>query len=130
MWQGPAFGEIVLPLGIPALKVLPRYAVGLWPSDNPPMRIGCLSHTQKSSDRPQRYVSKNAANALLRRLLAVRLTKNLIQMVDVQQMGKALPDSPVKRPRGYAQLQHHLEPKLEPLTLGNSPWLQFLHGYR
>lgn len=80
------------------------------------MRIGILSHTQKLDAKPERYVSKNAANALLRRLLAVRVTKGLIQMVAIREMCQAAPYNPAIPPKLAITYQHHIEPRLERLT--------------
>lgn len=93
------------------------------------MRIGLLSHSQKLGDKPERYVSKNAAKCLVRRLLAVEITKTLIQMVAIREMSRALPDKAATTPRLPRAYEHHLEPHLELLTLADSPWLQYLHGY-
>ncbi len=93
------------------------------------MRIGVLSHSQKLSARPERYVSKNAASALVRRLLAVSVTKHLIQMVHVRDMSKALPQLSAQAPRRPAVYQHHIEPRIEIFTAANSPWLAYLEGF-
>lgn len=91
------------------------------------MRIGVISHTQKLNSKPERYVSKNAAAALVRRLLAVHVTKHLIQMVDIRQVSglPAVRQTATHKPCEY---QHHLEPRLEELTLADSPWLQYMAG--
>lgn len=81
------------------------------------MRIGVLSHSQKLTDHPQRFVSKNAANCLVRRLLAVVITKHLVKMVDPSAAGA--PHTEVLPPLPPATYQHHIEPKLEKLS-----WLQ------
>jgi len=97
--------------------------------DQDPMRIGVISHSQNQFSKPERYVSKNAAAALVRRLLAVYVSSRLIQMVDVTAMGKALPNRPQTQRRGILRYEHHVEPRLVRFNLGNSPWLQFVNGY-
>lgn len=73
-------------------------------------------------------MSKNAASALLRRLLAVRITKSLIQMVNVRQTG--LPaEEQVPKYFGCTNYEHHIEPKLERFSIGDSPWMAYLQGY-
>ena len=91
------------------------------------MRIGVLSHSQKHM-RPERYVSKNAAAALVRRLLAVPVGKHLIQMVQVRDMSKALPAQVQMRAWKPAEYEHHIEPRLNRLTIADSPWLAYLEG--
>ena len=77
-------------------------------------------------------MSKNAANALVRRLLAIRLSKTVIMMVPVHQ-APDLPSRPVPlhpKRRGSLPYTHHIEPRLEKLTIANSDWLAYLAGYR
>lgn len=72
-------------------------------------------------------MSKNAASALLRRLLAVRITKSLIQMVHVRESGlPAEVQVPSFKPAVY---QHHIEPRLESIGFADSAWMRYLHGY-
>jgi hypothetical protein len=75
------------------------------------MRIGVISSSQKHTDRPERYVSKNAAAALVRRLLAIPVAKHLIQMVDVR--CAALPAQIQVRKWAPAVYEHHIEPRIE-----------------
>jgi hypothetical protein len=90
------------------------------------MRIGVISHFSKVTGRPERYVSKNAAAALVRRLLAVHISKGLIQMVEIRQSGlRARIQAAPHVPMTY---QHHIEPKLERLTSANSEWMAYLEG--
>ena len=95
--------------------------------DQHPMRIAVLSHSQKLTDRPERYVSKNAANALVRRLLAVRIAKGLIQMVQMRQGG--LPVAIQVAPPAHVTYEHHIEPRLERLGMADSDWLAYINGY-
>jgi hypothetical protein len=41
---------------------------------------------------------------------------------------KSLPPAPkaFRRPRRY---EHHIEPKIQPLTINNSEWMRYLGGY-
>jgi hypothetical protein len=92
------------------------------------MKIGVLSHSQKSIERPYRHISKNAAVALVRRLLAVQVTNRLIRMVEVRQVSNALPAQIQVRKWAPAVYEHHIEPRLERLTIADSPWLAYLEG--
>jgi hypothetical protein len=93
------------------------------------MRIGIISHSQKESDRPERFVSKNAAGALVRRLLAVRIRKDLIQMVQLRHTSQARPAKAQRRKLAPKAYEHRLEPRLELLTMGGSDWIAYLQGY-
>lgn len=50
------------------------------------MQIGVLEIGQQANERPRRFVSKNAAKCLTRRLVARRISKFLIQMVAVRSL--------------------------------------------
>ena len=91
------------------------------------MKIGILSHSQKTL-RPERYVSKNAARALVRRLLAVYESKHVIRMVEPRQMPKALPYRQQIAARASVGYEHHIEPKFIRLTINNSPWERYIQG--
>ena len=93
------------------------------------MRIGVISHSQKLGDQPQRYVSKNAAKCLVRRLLAVMITKQVIQMVEVREMAKALPAQIQSQKAESVAYEHHIEPKLERFGHMDTEWLLYLNGY-
>jgi hypothetical protein len=77
------------------------------------MRIGVISHSLNPLQaQPERYVSKNAAECLLRRLLAVRITKSLVMMVPPHQAPN-VPNARAKRGWSYEGMQHHIEPRIE-----------------
>lgn len=90
-------------------------------------KIGVLDVHQQSGARPQTYVRKSVAQLLVRRLLAEWVIENvLIQRKDVKQGRKvAVKSTPIRRPKCY---EHHLEPKIEKLTIADSPWLRYLAG--
>lgn len=92
------------------------------------MKIGVLSFSQKSTERPERYISKNAAATLVRRLLAVHETHYLIRMVEPRLMSKALPHQPQMRRRPCLSYEHHIEPKLITLTISSSDYLRYVQG--
>jgi hypothetical protein len=95
------------------------------------MRIGIISHTQKETDRPERYVSKNAAAALVRRLQAVYVTRRLIRMLPAHHTRQTLPNRLQTRACGITEpIQHHIEPKIVQLTVANSEWLRYIQGVR
>jgi hypothetical protein len=68
---------------------------------------------------------------LVRRLLAdwivpnVSMRRRKISAVDLS----ALPREFKPRPYIPADYQHHIEPKIEPLTWQNSQWMSYLEGY-
>jgi hypothetical protein len=94
------------------------------------MRIGVISHSKQASDRPERYVSKNAAAALVRRLLAVQVTKHLIQMVQVRDMVRGLPALPATTPRlPRANYEHHIEPRFQQFGIADTEWMAWMSGY-
>jgi hypothetical protein len=49
------------------------------------VKVGVLTEVQSPSDQPKDFVSKNAANAMCRRLTHIRVSKFLIQAVTVRE---------------------------------------------
>lgn len=95
------------------------------------MKVGILLESQAVTEHPKDFVSKSGAEAMCRRLTHVRVSKFLIQAVPIRQFRTDL--SPVKKQvaptwcrEGY---EHHLEPRLERLTIADSPWMAYLQGY-
>ena len=91
------------------------------------VRIGVVPHSSTTL-RIERYVSKNAARALVRRLLAVYESKHVIRMVEPRLMPKALPYRQQITAKATVSYQHHIEPHIEKLTISNSAWLRYLQG--
>ena len=92
------------------------------------MRVGVLDISQTPHiHTPTRFVSKNAASALVRRLVAVQITRTLIQMVEVRAMSKQ-PLTRTGKVFHPATYEHHIEPKLTALTIDTSPWMRYLAG--
>lgn len=89
-------------------------------------KIGVLDHHQKSNDRPSVYVKKTVAQYLVRRAMAVWVTKVMIQRL-AEHM--PTPRDPISAPQEFLPYEHHIEPKMEALTISNSPWLRYLYGY-
>ena len=92
------------------------------------MKIGVLEHSQKNLV-PTRFASKNAAAALCRRLLAVRVSKTLIRLVEPRAMTKALPAQVQTRTWAPAEYQHHIEPRIEHFGFVDTEWMRYLNGY-
>jgi hypothetical protein len=93
------------------------------------MRIGVLGISQiPHLHQPKRFVSKNAAAALVRRLLAIKITKHLIQMVEVAATSD-VPVQPQSAPHKPAVYEHHLEPRIEHFGFADTEWLRYVNGY-
>lgn len=75
-------------------------------------------------------LKKSVALLLVRRQLAVLVAPFLIRKLSLSQQPPELPRHVLAgkswQPRSY---QHHVEPKINRFTIGNSEWLQYLHGY-
>ena len=70
------------------------------------MKVGVLTEVQSRTDKPKEFVSKNAANAMVRRLTHVRISKYLIQAVHVREFveitdSEARPIVPEINPADY-----------------------------
>jgi hypothetical protein len=92
------------------------------------MRIGVLGISQiPHVHQPKRFVSKNAAAALVRRLLAIKITKHLIQMVEVAATSE-VPVQPQSAPHKPPVYEHHIEPKFKPFGFADTEWLRWMNG--
>lgn len=84
-------------------------------------------------DRPTgEKLKRTVANLMVRRLLADWIVPNVsIRRRKVNQINLAeLPRQTVVRRRYHPhEYQHHIEPKIEPLTWQNSEWQRYLEGY-
>lgn len=77
-------------------------------------------------------VKKCIAELLVRRLFAEWVIKgSCIRRLDIKAVNLSAPRiAPKPKPswcaRGY---EHHIEPRLETLTIATSPWMRYLQGY-
>ena len=83
------------------------------------MKVGVLTEVQSPSDQPKDFVSKNAANAMCRRLTHIRVSKFLIKAVAVREYvalmsweARAVVAVPTINAVGY-----HVLPYIYPLPL-------------
>lgn len=90
--------------------------------------VGLLDHQQPSTARPRTFIPKDIARQMEQHLVAERLSARLYRLFAPDSVFPQL-RPPIQVPRSRPVYEHHLEPKLERLTLSNSPWLQYLHGY-
>jgi len=95
-------------------------------------KIGILEINQEQSAAPQTYVKRSVAEILVRRLLAEWVVKNVLIRRLFIKSAQAQPARfvNVKKPKPSPIYEHHIEPSLKTLTISNSPWLQYLHGYQ
>src|SRR5258707_7526431 len=81
------------------------------------MRIGVIEYSPEPlKATPQRYIKKSAAECLVRRLLAVRVSKTAIMLVPVRQTGQALPEKRQVRTLRPKTYEHHMEPRIEKIA--------------
>lgn len=94
------------------------------------MKVGILLESQAVTDTPRDFVSKSGAEAMCRRLTHVRVSKFLIKAVPLRQFKTNLAPAQKQAAAIRATIyEHHIEPRLERLTIGDSEWLAYLQGY-
>ena len=78
-------------------------------------------------------LKRTVAKLLVRRLLAdwivpnVSIRRRAIAAVNLAELPR---EHRVRRPhRGQAVYQHHIEPKIVPMTSENSVWMRYLEGH-
>lgn len=93
-----------------------------------------LKTSDIASARPDHECSQDLAKQVIAARFARPIGRNTIQLVveESWQWVKAQVRSisaGMSYQRAKMRYEHHLEPKLETMTLTNSPWLRYLHGW-
>lgn len=94
-------------------------------------KVGVLKPSQPLNAKPYRFVKKCVAQLLVRRLVADFVGHMLLREREIASFQVNPPASCRTRfvPNAPKAYEHRLEPKLEQLTISNSAWLRYLHGY-
>lgn len=88
-----------------------------------------------ASARPDHECSQDLAHKVIAAKFARPIGRNTIQLVVEEswqwvkmQVRARLADISYQ-PIGRMKYEHHIEPRLESLTISNSSWLRYLHGW-
>lgn len=94
-------------------------------------KFGILKPGQLQSAKPYRFVKKVVALYLIRRQVVDQIGDFLLREREISKFESTVMSAiniPQKPPK-LAEYQHHIEPRLEHLTIVDSPWLRYLHGW-
>lgn len=94
-------------------------------------KFGILKPGQLETAKPYRFVKKVVALYLIRRQVVDQIGAFLLRERELSKFEANLISArPIQpKPPKAAEYEHHVEPKLEKLTLADSPWLRYLHGW-
>lgn len=88
-----------------------------------------------ASARPDHECSQDLAQKIIAARFARPIGRNTIQLIveeswqTIKAIARSIVNGVVPRTGRAREYQHHIEPQLEQLSIANSPWLRYLHGW-